>query len=61
MTTAARITMVSQLENGYLMVVTPDMKVWVKIAADGLDGGVIPVNNQNASPAGSSPTASAAQ
>ena len=46
----ARITMVSQLENGHLMAVTPDMKVGVKIAADGLDGGVITVNNRNGKP-----------
>ena len=43
----ARITLVSTLDNGELLAVTPDMKVGVKIAADGMDGGFITVNNRN--------------
>jgi hypothetical protein len=43
----ARITMVSELDNGHLMAVTPDMKVGVKIAANGLDGGLVTVNRAN--------------
>jgi len=46
----ARITMVSELENGHLLAVTPDMKVGVKIAADGLDGGLVTVNNRHGKP-----------
>lgn len=43
----ARVTMVSELDNGHLMAVTPDMKIGVKIAANGLDGGLITVNRAN--------------
>lgn len=43
----ARITMVSTESNGELFAVTPDMKIGVKIAADGLDGGFITVNRAN--------------
>ncbi len=42
-----RITMVSTENNGELFAVTPDMKVGVKIAADGIDGGFITVNRAN--------------
>jgi len=43
----ARVTMVSQLDNGEILAVTPDMKVGVKIAANGMDGGFITVNRAN--------------
>jgi hypothetical protein len=43
----ARVTMVSELDNGHLMAVTPDMQVGVKIAANGMDGGLITVNRAN--------------
>ncbi len=43
----SRITMVSTENNGELLAVTPDMKVGVKIAADGVDGGYITVNRAN--------------
>ena len=43
----ARITMIGTPNNGELLAVTPDMKVGVKIAADGLDGGFITVNNRH--------------
>jgi hypothetical protein len=37
----------STATNGELFAVTPDMKIGVKIAADGLDGGFITVNRAN--------------
>lgn len=43
----SRITMVSSEANGELFAVTPDMKVGVKIAADGIDGGYITINRAN--------------
>ena len=43
----SRITLISSVNNGELLAVTPDMKVGVKIAADGLDGGYITVNRAN--------------
>ena len=43
----ARVTMVSELNNGEILAVTPDMKIGVKIAANGLDGGLITVNRAN--------------
>ena len=43
----ARITMVGTPNNGELFAVTPDMKIGVKIAADGMDGGYITVNRAN--------------
>ena len=43
----ARITMVGTPNNGELLAVTPDMKIGVKIAANGLDGGLITVNRAN--------------
>ena len=43
----ARITMASTVDNGELLALTPDMKVGVKVAADGLDGGFITVNNRH--------------
>ena len=43
----ARVTMVSELDNGHLMAVTPDMQVGVKILANGMDGGLITVNRAN--------------
>jgi hypothetical protein len=43
----ARITMVGTPNNGELFAVTPDMKIGVKIAADGMDGGFITVNRAN--------------
>jgi hypothetical protein len=46
----ARVTMVSELDNGHLMAVTPDMQVGVKILANGLDGGLITVNRANGRP-----------
>jgi hypothetical protein len=39
--------MVSELDNGHLMAVTPDMQVGVKILANGMDGGLITVNRAN--------------
>jgi hypothetical protein len=43
----ARIPMMSELNNGERLAVTPGMKVGVKIAAFGLDGGFICVNNRH--------------
>jgi hypothetical protein len=43
----ARVTMVSEQDNGHLMAVTPDMQVGVKILANGMDGGLITVNRAN--------------
>ena len=43
----ARVTMVSELNNGEILAVTPDMKIGVKIAANAMDGGLITVNRAN--------------
>jgi len=43
----SRITMVSTVDNGELLAVTPDMKIGVKVAANGIDGGFITVNRAN--------------
>ena len=43
----ARITMLSSENNGELLALTPDMKVGVKIAANGMDGGYLTVNRAN--------------
>jgi len=43
----ARITMIGTPNNGELFAITPDMKIGVKIAADGMDGGFITVNRAN--------------
>lgn len=42
-----RITMNSTESNGELCAVTPDMKIGVRIAADGMDGGYITINRAN--------------